>query len=945
MDQKIRVWLKELATNVLQTLDSAEDGNRNSRCGCLKILNDVSKKLREAVNAFPDEKEIESSQESQSTQQSASTLGVSGILTGTGHQSRSRTTKSSSDANATVATTRPKRKCTPNPKYANEYPYVKLQRLDLKKLTVYQRRKSFDVLPAKTKQPNSIEDVAKSGPDSQIRNNIKKRRRTIALDRPNVDGENTKVEHINVERKQSVMKNTNPNIYYTNNLYQTLCVFCDNKAKNMVSHYVKHHPNHEVAIARPSPSMANSIRAQSQRFDSFRSKISGICFFCEEIKTLTKSSWINHILTHTGESLFHCTSCKAVLKDRSDFHSNCNQRNLITIFELNDSPEGALTAFMCKECNYLQINQNQLTEHLRNQHGFSKKESIKYFERITLIPNMNPIREIFEYEFLDNDTLCKCNICNVQLANLDEFQVHFDREHTQLETPIDAYTCPCGQVKKLHGTSILRALGHMYKHSENVFKCLSCKDNVDNIYYFERGILHHLAHQHLKDEWKFQYLHREAGTQTVFIETTFNKFICNCCNTEFKQVRNALKHFQELHPTQLIDFRAVVVKKSSRFAHKLSDFQTSSMATNDYIFRQSFLCTSCDYVGTSKEKLLTHNNEAHTSTMLELKLGAPMLIHLNTHPDECEKLNEIFDRLLLYSCYWCYNGNQTFIGSTVEEVHDHWLSEHSEQPEEKFRFYTEPLVKCYYCEVITTYKGMQEHFEKKHKSSNIHFVNVNVNDKCPMCDHVCDNLPEHIDTKHNAILKLDMFNVNRFATEEIKRLLAIDVYKKQQCNHCGEIFEREKECRFHNEKKHSEEAVSMRGVFDNEQKGLISACCDDFISPLNFFNHLNEHNFEFLCHNCNLKFEQLETVAQHDLVIHKSHTLHIRRSSLSRTLRNMFYRTKMCYGNGLVLYKQNVRGTDYDDTITFERFLLEKIDEHTKKYNALTADSSYSNYE
>lgn len=323
---------------------------------------------------------------------------------------------------------------------------------------------------------------------------LSKLRKTIDTDRlKDIDNEHDKSKQV---------KNIDRNIFYANTLYRRLCIYCNKNTSRLVPHYKKDHADNEVVISRPSPAMSDSIRLQDQRFDSHRNKITGLCFFCEQIKSQSKDTWMKHLLSHTGELLYHCTNCKTGLKDKNVSH--CKQPKLMTIFEYNDPMNGTLTGFMCKECNYVQISKKQMINHLREQHELSNEELIHYSEKITLVPDLRPIRSNFEYKFIKDDLLYKCNICDEQLADIDEFQVHFDSAH--IGTPIHEYKCPCGQIQKLNG-SILYALPHMSQHSESLFKCMSCtSDTVDKIYYFESGMFERLVHLKMTISLKAHYM-------------------------------------------------------------------------------------------------------------------------------------------------------------------------------------------------------------------------------------------------------------------------------------------------------------------------------------------------------------------------------------------------------------------------------------------------------
>lgn len=759
-------------------------------------------------------------------------------------------------------------------------------------------------------------------------------RRTIAFERPepgDIDDDN------NNENERNIVKNTNRNMYYANSLYRSLCRLCDKKEIRLVPHYLKHHPECEVLIARPSPAMANGIRSQSQPFVMHNRLISGRCCFCEEMKSTSKIGWMNHILTHTGESMYFCTECNTPFKQKSS-HAKCGTTHFKTIFELNGSNE-TIDGFMCKECNYLQIDRDRLVKHLTSQHDYNSNEVDQYCEKVTLVPDFSHIKTNIKYDYIKPDVLFTCTICKHKSHNFDELEQHIRENHNR----ISDYLCCCGQKLKINGYNHLTVLSHLLNHCENLYRCMSCNIKDMSTYFSENGLLNHISNEHTKDEWKFQHIYRQAGAQTIVSEIRFIKYICNVCDEEFCKFPYAMNHFRANHPNQITDIKTFVSKKEAELGGKTGETRTNFMTSqNEYVLRQSFFCTKCNYESTSKEDLLAHHNEVHQSKWFEIKRGTAMLIHITPNTTEYEKINKKFDRFMAYSCYQCYEVGNRFISGTAKKMHEHWLENHSGHP---FRFYIETLVQCNYCDTISTYKGMLKHIKDHHPKSQICFVDVNVYNKCPLCHSSCNpiDLPEHFKNEHFLILEVNTFNPNRLTEEQFQQLQKIDVHKKPMCDHCGEIFDIEEGYHAHHELKHPSDAKRKRNYIDNSLKGLISACCDQFIASTDFFNHLNVHSFEFTCHECNLKMSQLEDAAQHDLIEHnKNKSLQLRYSTLSRTLRKMFLRTKLFYGNGIVLYKHNLLGTKDDDTEVFDCFLRTKNKEYAAKYKALLKTSDKS---
>lgn len=87
-------------------------------------------------------------------------------------------------------------------------------------------------------------------------------------------------------------KNNKRYVYGANPLYKT-CIYCPKKfTGNIVAHYVKAHPEHEVPVSRLSPQMAMRLRSQTETFKKDAAKkIAGLCYFCEERKCCCKYDW------------------------------------------------------------------------------------------------------------------------------------------------------------------------------------------------------------------------------------------------------------------------------------------------------------------------------------------------------------------------------------------------------------------------------------------------------------------------------------------------------------------------------------------------------------------------------------------------------------------------------------------------------------------------------
>lgn len=166
-------------------------------------------------------------------------------------------------------------------------------------------------------------------------------------------------------------------------------MLCGDNEQFMASHYMKNHPDHEVLVARPSPEFAERLRLQTEKFEIFKKgnidQITGICYFCDENKTMQRASWEAHILTHTGERLFACDGCNLSYEVKTNHDdANCNSEPL-NIFMAN-SPVRSTVGFMCKDCNYLQIERKRMIDHLKYEHGFECPTEKFHYEKLTLVP-------------------------------------------------------------------------------------------------------------------------------------------------------------------------------------------------------------------------------------------------------------------------------------------------------------------------------------------------------------------------------------------------------------------------------------------------------------------------------------------------------------------------------------------------------------------------------
>lgn len=134
---------------------------------------------------------------------------------------------------------------------------------------------------------------------------------------------------------------------------------------------------------------ANQIREGKIKFIKVVSskRTVGTCFFCEKRKSYTKNQWQRHLLIHTEEQFFFCRDCGQHFSNRNS-HKTCSLNSIQNIYRQNNCVgDGYLAAFMCNICNYVQINESALVDHLKNQHaGLNNFE--EFYEKCKFVNNL-----------------------------------------------------------------------------------------------------------------------------------------------------------------------------------------------------------------------------------------------------------------------------------------------------------------------------------------------------------------------------------------------------------------------------------------------------------------------------------------------------------------------------------------------------------------------------
>lgn len=151
----------------------------------------------------------------------------------------------------------------------------------------------------------------------------------------------------------------------------------------MVPHLRNKHPSNEVFISRLAPKWAAQLMQNKLLFTTKYTRPSGLqhlkmfCPFCECDKDFFLPYWSNHIRTHTGEYTNECILCFKVSLNAT----HCGQS---TSKQKCNLFRDGLQAFICKRCNYVQIDEQRLISHVTTHHKI--RDCQNEYQRITIIP-------------------------------------------------------------------------------------------------------------------------------------------------------------------------------------------------------------------------------------------------------------------------------------------------------------------------------------------------------------------------------------------------------------------------------------------------------------------------------------------------------------------------------------------------------------------------------
>lgn len=708
-------------------------------------------------------------------------------------------------------------------------------------------------------------------------------------------------------------RNTDSSIHWGVSIHYEQCKFCLCKQKNLVKHLSEEHPDKENYISRATPPLANRMRRETSNLNrSVTNNWIGICGFCEK-KLISKSGWRDHFRGHTGEKLYSCDHCEVEF-DTKKAHRKCRNGAVKNIYEKFSN--GAMKGFICNLCNFIQISEDRLKQHLRNEH---KETSIgNKYQQIDLILDEKQPDEEFEtnWKFVEERLRFKCGLdyCEFHADEIQALQAHVTSKHRRCVRTLCVH---CNQLIQLEEDESMdeKYVDHLKLHGNDVYECSLCETASHKM----KKIVKHLIDHHRSDQLNVKHFHRED--QNIAIETIATEiciqFRCIICEVQLDNLDSIVNHFEALHFGCNIDTSVLILEKIRNQSEQQLTFDPCR-----WRLRQTIGCVSCKTEPQSMKELVDHCRNIHNFQNIYLKLTQLKLIKVNECPSDRREF--MFDRIF-FACHYCINGIRPHeFFADIESVHTHWLNIHAKDViRTPFRFQVSEMAACYYCDSIGPYHSLKHHHVAKHGEFTFCISTIANKNKCALCQFVENSdmkLSKHFIDQHAEYYKMDVFSPLCLAEPILNKLLELNIEEKLVCNHCQRIFD-SSAIKQHNSAVHPGKMLNFgRAAESNDiNYQIVCSYCNDFKgrNVAQSIEHLlNAHKYEYKCVICpGVCSNDMIEMVNHDF---ERHGMNIemafkkRQTSIRITIFKANFKSLVIFQNGLTLPTNCMGGTQLD---------------------------------
>lgn len=232
--------------------------------------------------------------------------------------------------------------------------------------------------------------------------------------------------------------------------------------------------------------------------------------------------------------------------------------------------------------------------------------------------------------------------------------------------------------------------------------------------------------------------------------------------------------------------------------------------------------------------------------------------------------------------------------NTIDELKIHFAAKHST---EKNLFYAVKTACCFYCDKIDTYARLKNHQNFRHNGMNFLIVDEQDRSQCGICHRqfLIDEMQLHFKTEHESALLIGIFSPICIIQNEIEQLINIKI--QDENNDVAKL-----------------------------EKFICGHCNTDLCgTEASLKRHFESTTFNFQCSKCELVANNLEYLIQHETKQHSidRHDKHI--VDLKARLKKYYYRTRVVFSNGLVLFMHNMLSTSFDFRNEFWSFINEFV--------------------
>ncbi|XP_055535324.1 uncharacterized protein LOC129724436 isoform X2 [Wyeomyia smithii] len=534
-----------------------------------------------------------------------------------------------------------------------------------------------------------------------------------------------------------------------------------------------------------------------------------------------------------------------------------------------------------------------------------------------------------------------CGICQFDCPPvLTDFRTHLYRTHRK-ET---VYRCPHCEASLNEGPICIdKIINHLKLHGENLYKCSECDFYRDERYL----VLAHIKKNHSsvvtaavkiirearslagasKSSWQCDLCESLCTTREEIVmhmtadhKLTDKQYKCSQCSYKSSDHDSFKPHFSEQHPNSEILIIALFheVPSADTVAAIKTDIDQSSTMPFDENKKNKFACGSenCTYSSTNLEGVKRH--------------------FMNCHPDQTlavydesitdKEKRKRFDYFVKYVCNHCQ-----LQCDTIDDVVEHWSCKHKNEVKKPLMFKLFKLVRCFYCDKLSSYYDIKMHATVSHPGQTFACVDHQNVFKCGECPFVLTgvkiDLLKHFKIYHSASKNEDPCD---YIDDEFLHRMLEQNNSTYTCNHCKLTFDSRFEYENHID------VCSLAGLpasFSLSSKSVriryICSCCNEmFADEYSIAKHMRTHLAQYNCRYCKREFKQLIHLNHHQMTLHNAKDTEFLTKDLNQ-YRNFFLKIKMLFPNGLLLSKVDAYRTvcgSVEDIINYARSCNE--DEH-----------------